>query len=111
MDYYETDQGIKEGELVLVWSGQLFENSLNIRKYQKFDVLHYAGGMAWNNACRISDLVELESGEVSPDPEKVKNAYYGDVWVRAYATGGDEKVADDALSKYKVREAKGDFSK
>lgn len=112
-EYYKTDQGILKGATVAVWNFNFNPLNLIAAQYDKFDTssgYHYATGTAWVHACPIQDLVEV-TGDSVPTPVSSVSDRYSDVWVKAYATAGDEKVADDALAAFKVRETKGDFDK
>lgn len=116
-DYYTTDQGIKSGDLVMVWNGpQLQQDSMVLKIYNRYDPItkeHVASNMIWKSAVRVTEPVELDPGQVDPVPVTPDNSFYGEVWVKAYATAPSDNavVADAALSDYKTREANGDFKK
>lgn len=113
-DYYTTDQGIPLGDRVLVWNSAQLEDSFVLKRYNKYDPVtkeHIAGNMPWKSAVRVTEPVELDPGQVDPVPVTPDNSFYGEVWVKAYATSGDTTIADDALMSYKIREANGDFKK
>lgn len=114
-DYYTTDQGIKLGDRVLVWNSYQLEDSMILKRYNKYDPVtkeHIAGNMPWTSAVKVTEPIELDPGQDEPTPEQPSIAY-ADIWVKAYSvsTGDNAKIADDALAAFKVREAAGDFNK
>lgn len=114
-DYYTTDQGIKSGDLVMVWNGpQLQQDSMVLKIYNRYDPItkeHVASNMIWKSVARVTEPVELDAGQVDPVPVPVDGvvARYGDVWAKAYIASGVEKTADDTLAVYRVKESQGDF--
>lgn len=116
LDYYSTDQGIKLGDRVIVWNSyDLSQDSMVLKVYNSYDVdrkEHIASNMAWKNAVKVTEPIELDPRETEPTPEEPKIAY-ADIWVKAYSASpaNNEKVADDALAAFKVREKNGDFNK
>lgn len=108
------DQTIQPGQPVIVWRDLFNKDNFTVATYQRFNNGHWAGGVMWKHACRIADLVELSDSEESisvPSEASTAKSLYTDAWVKAYATSGDEKVADAALVAFKTREANGDFDK
>lgn len=113
LEYYKTDQALKQGSFVVVWNDRLNQDYIIFHQYSYFDPVtgHWAGGMNWVYACPVQDPKDM-TGEDPETPEAQVSSQYGDIWAKAYiASSGDEKTADDTLSAYKVKEAGGDFDK
>lgn len=111
-NFYKTDQSIAQGKPVIVWREVFTPEQYFVADYQRYQGGgHWAGGVFWKHAAPISEVVEIVGGVPAPVPVTPDNSFYGEVWVKAYATSGDAAVADAALSDYKTREANGDFKK